>query len=305
MLASFSTLAPAQGFTRELRAELQQRIAAQPGAEVGLWFEDLATGATLGISDTVIFHAASTMKVPVMLELFRRADAGELDLQHRIPLTNRFASIVDGSPYALARTDDSDDALYQRVGAPISLLELNERMIVRSSNLATNVLIAALDPTRVTAFARSLGGEGVVVRRGVEDGLAYRAGLNNVTTARGLGKLLAALEQGRAASAWATIAMRRTLMRQEFNDEIPAGLPAGTPVAHKTGWITGTTHDAAIVYPPHRAPFVLVILTRGIAERSAAQRLMADLARIVWDYATRSAMRAPAESALVTPSAAR
>jgi len=266
---------------------LQRRIAALPGAEVGLWFEDLATGASYGINDTIAFHAASTMKVPVMVELFRRADAGALSLDDRIPLGNRFASIVDGSPYALTATEDSDDALYDRVGAPISLRELNERMIVRSSNLATNVLIEQLDPTRVTSTARALGGEGVLVRRGVEDGVAFRAGLNNTTTARGMGKLLAALERGEAASAWATIAMRETLMRQEFNDEIPAGLPAGTRVAHKTGWITATTHDAAIIYPPGRAPFVLVILTRAIPERGDAQRLMADLARIVWDDATR------------------
>ncbi len=284
--------------TDVLRVTLERRIAELPGAEVGLWFEDLETGQTLGIADTVTFHAASTMKVPVMIELFRRADRGELDLDDRIPLVNRFASIVDGSPYSLTATEDSDAALYDRVGAPISYRELNERMIVRSSNLATNVLIERLDPTRVTSNARTLGGAGVLVRRGVEDGLAFRAGLNNVTTARGMGKLLAALERGEAASAWATIAMRETLMRQEFNDEIPAGLPPGTRVAHKTGWITATTHDAAIIYRDGRAPIVLVILTRAIPERAAAQRLMADLAGIVWRHAAAqpapSANRSPA-----------
>ena len=270
-----------------LREALAQRIAATPGAEVGLWFEDLATGDTLGIADSVSFHAASTMKLPVMIELFRRVDEGTLDLDARIPLRNSFASIVDASPYSLDPTEDSDDALYDRIGAPISFRELNERMIVRSSNLATNILIEQLDPTRVTSTARALGGTGVLVRRGVEDDLAFRAGLNNVTTARGLGKLLAALERGTAASAWATIAMRETLLRQEFNAEIPAGLPPGTRVAHKTGWITATTHDAAIIYPIGRAPFVLVILTRAIPERADAQRLMADLARLVWDARAR------------------
>jgi len=270
-----------------LRAHLVQRIAATSGAEVGLWFEDLGNGDTLGISDTTSFHAASTMKVPVMIELFRRVDAGDLDLDARIPLKNRFTSIADGSPYGLAAEDDSDDALYDRIGAPISLRELNERMIVRSSNLATNVLIEQLDPVRVTSSARALGGTGVLVRRGVEDGPAFQAGLNNVTTARGLGKLLAALERGQAASAWATIAMRETLLRQEFNEDIPAGLPPGTRVAHKTGWITATTHDAAIIYREGRPAFVLVILTRAIPERAAADRLIADLARLTWTYATR------------------
>jgi beta-lactamase class A len=293
-----STRAEPQGFPGrsdpDLRAVLERRIAALPGAEVALWFEDLATGRTLGIADTLTFHAASTMKVPVMFELFRRADEGTLDLDDRIPLVGRFASIVDGSSYALDPSDDSDDALYDRIGAPISYRELNERMIVRSSNLATNVLIERLDPTRVTAFARSLGGEGVLVRRGVEDGVAFRAGLNNVTTARGLGKLLAALERGQVASPWATRAMLGALLRQEFNEEIPAGLPPGTRVAHNTGWITATTHDAAIVYPPGRSPFVLVILTRAIPDRADAQRLMADLARIVWEsYPPVNPPRAP------------
>lgn len=291
----------AQGFPRgpleALRTRLERRISAQPGAEVALWYEELASGRTLGIADTLSFHAASTMKVPVMFELFRRADEGTLDLDDRIPLANRFASIVDGSPYTLDQADDSDDALYDRVGAPISYRELAERMIVRSSNLATNVLIERLDPTRVTSTARTLGGEGVLVRRGVEDGVAFRAGLNNVTTARGLGKLLAALEHGQVASAWATQTMLGTLSRQEFNDEIPAGLPPGTRVAHKTGWITATTHDAAIVYPPSASPFVLVILTRAIPERTDAQRLMADLARIVWEfYAASAPVPAPAAS---------
>jgi beta-lactamase class A len=305
--AVLSTPIPAQGFPRSLGERLERRLAAQPGAQVGLWLEDLATGRTFGIGDTVSFHAASTMKVPVMFELFRRADEGTIDLDARIPLGNRFASIVDGSPYALAATDDSDDALYDRVGAPISYRELNERMIVRSSNLATNVLIERLDATRVTSFARTLGGEGVLVRRGVEDGPAFRAGLNNVTTARGLGKLLAALERGQVASAWATQAMRATLMRQEFNEEIPAGVPPGTPVAHKTGWITGTTHDAAIVYPPGRSPFVLVILTRNIPVRADATALMVDLTRIVWDElrAAQAAERTGSAVGAPSPAASR
>ncbi|MCY0683066.1 serine hydrolase, partial [Klebsiella pneumoniae] len=84
----------------------------------------------------------------------------------------------------------------------------------------------------------------------VEDGKAFAAGMSNTTTARAMATTLAALEQGRAASPASTRAIRDILLRQEFNGEIPAGLPTGTPVAHKTGWITATTHDAAIVYPP-------------------------------------------------------
>jgi beta-lactamase class A len=285
-----ASASPASASTRivmsvpaSLRPRLLARIAEVPGARVGLYLHDLATNETLGIDDTVTFHAASTMKVPVMVELMRQADTAALTLDARTPLVNTFASILDGSPYHLSRDGDSDPTLYDRVGAPITYRELNERMIVRSSNLATNVLIERLDPARITATARALGGEGIVVRRGVEDQKAFEADRNNVTTARGLGRLLTAIERGEAASAWATAAMRATLLRQEFNDEIPAGLPVGIPVAHKTGWITATTHDAAIIYPRDRAPLVLVILTRAIPDRATAQRLIADLTRLIWN----------------------
>ncbi len=265
-----------------LRARIELRIAGVPGAQAGVWLHDLATGDTLAINATASFHAASTMKVPVMIELFRRADTGALRLDSAIILRNQFASIVDGSSFSLSAGDDSDSSLYARVGQPVTLRELNDRMITRSSNLATNAVIDLLDARTAQATARALGASTIQVRRGVEDTKAYNAGLNNTTSARDLGVLMAALAQDRAASPAACEAMRGVLLRQEFNREIPAGLPPGTPVAHKTGWITATTHDAAIIYPPRRAPYVLVILTRAIPRRADAQQLMAGISRDVW-----------------------
>jgi beta-lactamase class A len=96
--------------------------------------------------------------------------------------------------------------------------------------------------------------------------------------------LLDAIETGKAASRSSCDAMREVLMRQEFNEEIPAGLPAGVKVAHKTGWITGVRHDAAIVYPPGRKPYVLVVLTRDITDDTLSRRLIADISKLV--YAT-------------------
>ena len=274
------------GFAR-LRAAIEHRISAVPGAEAGVWLLDLGTGETLAVNATTRFHAASTMKVPVMIELFRRHDAGELRLDSAIVLRNEFRSIVDGSPYSLDALDDSDSSLYAKTGQRVTLRELNERMITRSSNLATNAVIELLDATRVDATAHALGATTMQVRRGVEDGKAFSAGLNNTTSARDLGVLMAALAQDRAASRASCEAMRAILRRQEFNDEIPAGLPKGTPVAHKTGWITATTHDAAIVYPSNRPPYVLVVLTRAIPERKVAQALMAGISRDVWQAVAR------------------
>jgi beta-lactamase class A len=271
-----------------LRRRIADAVAAQPGAEVAVWYQDFATGDTLGVNADVSFHAASTMKVPVMIELFRRVDAGSASLTQTIPLANTFRSIVDGSPYRLTASEDSDTLLYRKVDSPVSLRELNERMITMSSNLATNVLIEQLDARTVTATAHALGATGMQVLRGVEDGKAFERGMNNTTTARALGVLLDAIEHGRAASRVACDSMRAVLLRQTETGEIPAGLPPGTRVAHKTGWITATLHDAAIVYPPKRDPYVLVVLTRKIPAEKDAQRLIAAVSRAVWESATAS-----------------
>ena len=271
-----------------LRERLLGRIAQVPGATVGVWYRDLGpTGRLLGIHADSVFHAASTMKVPVMVALFRAADRRTIRLDQPVLLVNRFHSIVDGSSYALTAADDADSAMYARLGSRVPVAELVERMIVRSSNLATNAVIELVGADAVQATMHGLGAGGMVVRRGVEDGKAFQAGLNNTATPRALGVLLEAIERRRAASPASCTAMLAILGRQELNEEIPAALPPGTGVAHKTGSITGVLHDGAVVYPPGRAPYVLVVLTRGIRDERVARELIRDVTREVHAFATR------------------
>ena len=273
--------APLDSLRRAVEARLSALRASVPTAVVAVSVRDLAPGGGgFDVAGDSVFHAASTMKLPVMIELFRAADRSGRGLDEEIVLTNSFTSVADGSPYALSPADDSDSAAYALVGRPVSVRELTRRMIVRSSNLATNALIARADPARTTATARALGATRIAVRRGVEDNVAFRAGIINTTTAPDLAALLVALERGTAASPASTRAMLDILRAQEHNEEIPAGLPAGTPVAHKTGWITGVLHDAALVYPPTRPPYVLVVLTRGVPDVAAARAAIVDVARL-------------------------
>ncbi|MBI5851899.1 MAG: serine hydrolase [Planctomycetes bacterium] len=249
---------------------------------MALAWADLSGGTACEIDATTVFHAASTMKLAVMIEAFRRADAHDLDLDAPLLVRNEFASIVDGSAYSLEPGDDSDPGLFTSVGSAIPVRELIARMIRRSSNLATNLLIERLGPTRVQATIEALGAvHGMKVLRGVEDGTAFRAGLNNVVTAKDLLVLLRAIGTGRAASQSSCRAMLGILAGQEFRDMIPAGLPPGTAVAHKTGSITGIAHDAAIVDPFGPRPWVIVVLTRGFLDEAAAAAAGAELVRMV------------------------
>jgi beta-lactamase class A len=270
----------AQGL-ESARPGVEALIRASGAAAVGVYAQDLEHDDSLLLGAALRFHAASTMKVPVLIQVFRDVDARRLRLDGRIRVVNAFRSLVDGSPYSLSASDDSDSSLYGRVGRSATLRELVELMITVSSNLATNILIERVQAARVQATAVGLGADSIEVRRGVEDGKAYRAGLNNTTTARDLGVLFAALARGRAASGPSCQAMLDVLGRQHFNEGIPAGLPPGTRVAHKTGWFTGTHHDGGVVTAADGRRYVLVVLTRGIEDEAASGRLIAGIAGLV------------------------
>jgi beta-lactamase class A len=266
----------------KLAAAIQQaeKRIADSHAEVGIAFRTLDGKAEWFYHADDSFHAASTMKVPVMIELFRQTNEGKVRLDEAIPIHNEFRSIVDGSPYSLDPSDDSEADLYKAEGQARTLSQLCELMITVSSNLATNLIIEKLGVENIRATVHALGADGMRVLRGVEDNKAYEKGLNNTTTARGLEILMTAIADGKAAEAESSRQMIEILEKQHFNEGIPAGLPAGTRAAHKTGEITKIHHDAAIVYAAR--PFVLVILVRGLAERKDSASLMADVTRTLY-----------------------
>ncbi len=271
-----------------MRAGIEALIA--PFGEkvtVAVAFRDLATGQECLIRADDPIHPASTMKVPVLMEVYRQVSAGKLRLDDPIKVRNSFTSIVDGSPFELDPKDDSELTLYRRIGDDLPIRELARLMITESSNLATNLLVERVTPESTTAFMKELGAGGLKVLRGVEDSKAYARGLNNVGTARGLMTVLTRMAEGSAVSESASNEMLAILRSQKFNEGLPAGLPAGVPVAHKTGSFKGTYHDAGVIEPPGRKPFVLVVLTRGIDDEPAAHKLVADIARLAYEQTVR------------------
>ena len=270
------------GCGHSLAAQLDARIHEQRDAElVAVAYVELAGGETLLREADRRVHAASTMKLPVMMEVYRRAAAGELSLDEPVRIDNHFESLVDRSVYELDPGDDADPQPYQKIGNEAPLRWLVERMIVRSSNLATNLVIQLVGAEAVTRMCRALGAQAIEVRRGVEDSKAHAAGMDNTTTARDLMVLLRAIGERRVPGADAMIDV---LSHQELNEGIPAGLPPLVRVAHKTGSFGGICHDAALVLPEHGGAYVLVVMTRGIADEKQAEHLIADLSRIIWKH---------------------
>ncbi|MDZ7303183.1 MAG: class A beta-lactamase-related serine hydrolase [candidate division KSB1 bacterium] len=273
-----------------------QHLADSLHAEIAVAFRDLESEREFFFNERRMMHAASTMKVPVMIEVFRQAETNaanrEFCLDDSLLVKNEFSSIVDGSPYSLDVSDDSDTLIYRHLGRKMPIRQLVEQMITVSSNLATNLLIELVGAENIMATLRTLGVKNMQVRRGVEDLKAYRLGLNNQTDALDMMLTLQAIVERRAASPAACDTMLAILKRQKFRDGIPAGLPSGTAVANKTGSITAIAHDCAIVFPesqnvyesrkPTRKPYLLVVLTSGIPEEKTGNQIISEISRKIY-----------------------
>jgi len=275
--ARVATSDPSAG---ELRSRVESLIR-KSGADVAVAYRTLDGREAMLIQPDLEFHAASTMKVAVLIELYRQARAGRLALDDEIPVVNEFHSIVDGSVFRLDTGDASDAAVVRHLGGRMSYRALAEAMITVSSNFATDLIIERVGAKNVQAAVDAMGASGMRVLRGVEDNKAYDKGLNNVATARALLTLMEGIARGEAVDKSASEEMAAILRRQTVNDRIPAGLPPGVAVAHKTGEITRIRHDAAIVYAPR--PFVLVVLIRGLNDGKRASALAAGIARLIYE----------------------
>jgi beta-lactamase class A len=265
--------------------EVETYIAQLSDKTISVSVHDLETGNEIHINANQAFHPASTFKVHVMMEVFRQAQEGKFSLDDELQIINSFTSIANGSKYSLDVKDDSETTLYSRLGENESIIELTRLMIVRSSNLATNILIEKVGTQGVNAFIRKLGIEGVSVLRGVEDNAAFRLGMNNSATARGLTQTMKLIAEGKVVSKPNSQKMIEIMLQQEFNESIPALLPKSVKVAHKTGWTGDVYHDTGIVFPENRKPYAISIMTRGFAEdnEKAAHDCMATISKMIYE----------------------
>ena len=268
---------------RTLRSNINKELSAQKGT-FAVAFKDLSTGREIKINDHVTFHAASTMKTPVLVEVYKQAAEGKFALSDSIVLKNEFKSIVDGSSFSLDSTDDSEQELYKHIGEKRAISTLVYEMIIVSSNLATNLIIELVSAKNVMNTMRELGAKDIQVLRGVEDNKAYDKGMNNTTTAHDLLIIFEKIAKGETINADASQAMINILLDQRFNDIIPAGLPVNVKVAHKTGFITHVHHDSGIVFLPDGRKYVLVLLSKDWEDEKAAVKTMVNISAMIYKY---------------------
>jgi beta-lactamase class A len=271
----------------DLRNEITE-IAREAGAQaVAVAFHDYETRSGWSYHGEQWFHAASTIKVPVLVGVYGAIEGGRLQEYSRVHVRNRFLSVVDGSPYRVQSGRDANPDVHASIGKTMRVDELARHMIVTSSNLATNLLVELIGVEEMQRMLVELGVRGVELSRGVEDEAAYEAGINNRVTACGLVDVLRLIEERRAFSDDACERMLDILHQQEFRSGIPAGLPDDARVANKTGEISTVAHDAGLVYLPDRKPYALAILTEWEASAGSGRReTLARISRAVYQHLT-------------------
>ena len=266
----------------QLEKNIRERLNLSSGT-FSVAFKNLESGEEILINENESFHAASTMKTPVMIEVFKQASQGKFSLNDSIPIKNSFKSIVDSSEYSLDSTDDSQTELYKKIGVNSTIYDLMYQMIIRSSNLATNIIIDLVGAKNAHQSMHDLGATNIRVLRGVEDQKAYDEGLNNTTTALDQLVIYEQIAKGKIVSREACEKMMDILDDQELNSIIPSKLPKSTRVAHKTGSITGVNHDAGIIFRPDGAKYVLVLLSKDVKEKEEAIEAMSEVSKMIYD----------------------
>ena len=269
-----------------LRAGIDSLFKSEKG-EFAIAFKDLSNEKNqLFINEHTNFHAASTMKTPVMIEVFKQVKEGKFKLSDSLLIKNEFKSISDGSLYSLDLNRDSGEKLYEHIGEKRSIEVLVEDMIINSSNLATNIIIELVGADNVNKTLRELGAYNINVLRGVEDMKAYEKGLNNSTTAYDLLLIFEELGKETAVDKGSSEKMINILLKQNHRDLIPSLLPEDLKIANKTGWIDGVHHDSALIFLPNGKKYVLVLLSKNMEDNDFGTKMLALVSRKVYEHMT-------------------
>ena len=265
---------------------LEERIVGLIDSEKGEFavaYKNLNTGETILINENEEFHAASTMKTPVMIEAFKKNHEGLISLDDSILIKNEFKSIVDGSIFKLSSFDDSDKKSYEKIGSYLTLKELIYDMITISSNFATNLVIDYIGTKEINNTMRSLGANNINVLRGVEDIKAFNNDMNNTTTALDLLKIYEKLAEGNIINLEVSKEMVDILSNQKYDDIIPKYLPKSVRVAHKDGWINGVRHDSGIIFASDNKKYVLVLLSKNLEDEIRGADLLAKVSLEIYN----------------------
>ena len=280
-VAAFALTAEAGRAAADLPAPLAQlhrdagKLAARLQAPAALEVFDLSTGYHTGLNASASMPAASTIKIPVMVEVFHQLETGRFDLQKRVVL----------------RTSDKDwgsgDLCDAPAGTSYPVSELLEKMIDISDNTATNMLIRLVGRHNINHSMTNLG----LARTRLRDDIrttGWSVRLELRTSPSDLVRLLTLMAQRRLIDEWSSNEMISILEQDQYNTLIPEPLPDDVPIAHKTGSFFDTLNDAGIVYTSD-APYVIAVMTTALPSQDRGRTFIHSISRLAYSDEVRLA----------------
>jgi beta-lactamase class A len=273
-----------------LEQELGRLCDAQP-FHTGWYFKNLRTGQVLQRHGEVVVPSASTRKIAIMMAALKAVHEGSLALDQPVTIDAKYQG------------NDSGCFQHLQPGFTITLRDALIMMIIVSDNTCTGTVADLVGLDAVNALCESIGMTGTRHRQGIPPaGMLGRpsADQTNATTPADVGLLLEMILDGsKGAGAAAKLGCTPELCQlgldilswQKLRARLPARLPRGTRIAHKTGTTAGNYNDAGIVFDGDRPLFVLTVYTDQVPEflpdgepgHTAAQQLIGRLARVCYD----------------------
>jgi beta-lactamase class A len=264
--------------------EIADRLSS---GTLGVSVYDYLSGLSWGFNADRWFHAASVIKVAILVALFDAAEQGRFMLGSRLHVRNRFLSAADGLPFRIDAARDADLEVHAAIGRTMSVRKLARRMIITSSNLATNLLLNLVGLDAARESMQRLEIDGVDICRAVEDERAFQQGISNRMTPGGAIGLLRAIVAARGMSPESADEMSTILLDQQLKGTIGPGLPDSirpvAKIAHKTGEISTVTHDAGAVFMPGRPPYLVAIFVESSGDQKERQEAGIAASTAIWE----------------------
>jgi beta-lactamase class A len=249
-----------------LENEINDIVSLYPG-KIGVAVKDLNSDYYYGINDNVYFPAASIIKVPIMVEIFKQRDEGKLTLKDEIILN------------ASDKVAECGVLQYRPIGTRLLIKKLLNLMITQSDNTAAKILTRKVGERNINKTLKKLGLNSTVIRDRTM--LSKKVGSNNITTPFDTLKLFELIYREKLMSKESCQEMMGILKAQKMRWGIPKAIPQGIEVAHKTGSLRGVYHDAGIVYSQN-GPFILCVFTKNFTNDFKAVDVLREIVGTVY-----------------------
>jgi beta-lactamase class A len=238
----------------------------------GLYVWDLDKDSGYGIRPDELFFAASTIKIPIMVAVYRKVDEGELDFSQEVEIQEEDWAAGAGW------------LQWEKAGTKQTVGDLLLLMMTQSDNVAANALVRTVGGAdHVNEVARSMGAEDTLLYQKVSSERGVVPALDNRSTPRDMATMMQQIAEGKAASEKSCGYMIDLMHEDKLDWWLDEGLPPDVDAANKAGWLYRVYDEVGIVENDDRRYVIAILSKHGTADVYQGQDLIKNLSSAVWE----------------------